>query len=397
VSNYKKDILFLKGLTFLHFGGKAIILPFLPLFLLARGFSLVEIGTIMGVAPLVSIVAQPVVGYVSDKYKTVKKILIILYFGVAAASFGVFFHASFWVVFVSFLLFHFALSPATPLIDSMTLKTLGPNKHEYGKVRLWGSIGFFCIALLSGPILQWVGVERLFLPFLVMTGLTIFALSFLKDGKTSSVPVNLRSVGEVLKNRLFITFLLLCLFVIIPHRMNDIMIVIHLESLGATTFWVGLAWALAAVSEVPVFYYLAKKIKDFNELFLLAFVALLYTFRWILYGLISSPYILSLLQISQGITFGLFWLIAMQMAVRSVPEHLRSTGQALLTSVCFGVGGAIGGTGGGWISDHFGSHLLYQFMAGMTFIATLLIFLFFRYSQRESVVHDAPKKVKLNQ
>ncbi|MFC0472751.1 MFS transporter [Halalkalibacter kiskunsagensis] len=396
MTNYKKDILFLKGLTFLHFGGKAIILPFLPLFLLARGFSMVEIGTIMGVAPLVSIVAQPVVGFISDKYKTVKKILIILYFGVAATSFGVFFHESFWVVFISFLLLHFALSPATPLIDSMTLKTLGSHKHEYGKIRLWGSIGFFCLALLSGPILEWIGIEQLYLPFLGMTALTIFALAFLKDGTASTTPVNIRSVGEVLKNRVFITFLLLCLMVIIPHRINDMMIVIHLESLGATTFWVGLAWALAAVSEVPVFYYLARKIKNYNEVFLLAIVALLYTLRWMLYGIISSPYILSLLQISQGVTFGLFWLIAMQMAVRSVPEHLRSTGQALLTSVCFGIGGAIGGTGGGWVLEHLGSQSLYQMMAGMTFIATLLIFLFYRYSQGKSVVHHEQKKDKVN-
>jgi MFS transporter, PPP family, 3-phenylpropionic acid transporter len=391
-----KDIFFLKVLTFLHFGGKGIILPFLPLFLLYRGFSMVEIGTIMGVAPLISIVAQPFVGFISDKYKTVKKVLILLYFGVTAASFGVFFHHSFWVVFISFLLFHFALSPATPLIDSMTVKTLGPKKHEYGKVRLWGSFGFFCISLLAGPILQWINIERLFIPFLIITAFTIIVVSFLKDRTSSTTPVNIKSVGEVLKNRIFITFLLLCLLVIIPHRVNDMMIVIHLESLGATTFWVGLAWALGALSEVPVFYYLASKIKGSNELFLLSIVALLYTIRWGLYSVISSPYILSLLQISQGVTFGLFWLIAMQMAIRSIPDHLRSTGQALLTSVCFGVGGAIGGTGGGWILEHLGSHSLYQFMAGMTLVATFLIFLFYRSTQKRNIVQHVHKKVKVN-
>ncbi|WP_078544774.1 MFS transporter [Litchfieldia alkalitelluris] len=386
MNTYAKDISFLKALTFLHFGGKAIILPFLPLFLLTKGFSMVEIGTIMGVAPLISIVAQPFVGFISDKYKTVKIVLILLYIGVAAASFGVFFHHSFWVVFISFLLFHFALSPATPLIDSLTLKTLGTKKHEYGKIRLWGSFGFFCIALISGPILQRIQIERLYLPFLIMTAFTVFVLLFLKDRTSSTTPVNLRSVGEVLKNRFFITFLLLCLLVLIPHRINDMLIVIHLESLGATTFWVGLAWGWAALSEVPVFYFLAKKVNDHNELLLLSIVAFLYTVRWGMYSLITSPYILSILQISHGLTFGLFWLIAMQMAVRSIPEHLRSTGQALLTSVCFGVGGAIGGTGGGWILEQVGSFSLYRYMAGMTFIATILIFLFYRYTQRENLV-----------
>ncbi|WP_245947445.1 MFS transporter [Bacillus taeanensis] len=391
-----KQISFLKALSFFHIGGKATILPFLPLFLHIKGFSSVEIGTVMGVAPLISIAAQPIIGFISDKYKTVKRILIFLYFGVIASSFGVFFHDSFLVVFLSFLLFHFALSPCTPLIDSMSLKSLGANKHEYGKIRLWGSLGFFFIAFVSSPILQSIGIERLFFPFLVTILLTLIVLSFLRDQDTSSAPVNLKSIGEILKNRLFMSFLLLCLLVLIPHRINDMMIVLHLESLGATTFWIGLAWSLAALSEVPVFYYLAKKIKAFDELFLLSIVAALYTIRWLLYGFISSPSIVTFLQVSQGITFGLFWLIAMQMAVRTVPDHLRSTGQALLTSICFGVGGAIGGTGGGWTLDHLGSQTLYQLMAGMTFAASVLIFLFYRYNQMKHTAPHAQKKLWTN-
>lgn len=377
----------------MHFGGKAIILPFLPLFLYTQDFSSVEIGTIMGVAPLVSIVAQPFVGFISDKYKTIKKVLITLYFAVLAASFGIFFSGEFWVVMIAFLLFHFALSPATPLLDSMSIKSLGPEKrHEYGKIRLWGSIGFAITATISGPILLWIGLEKIYVLFWIVTLLMIFLITFLKEQNQTSTPVNLKGVREVAGNKSFVLFLLLCLMIMIPHRTNDTMVVLHLENLGATSVMVGMAWALAAISEVPVFYYLTNKIKEYNHLFLLGIVASIYTVRWLLYAFIASPLAITLMQMSQGITFGLFWLIALQTAVQFVPEHLRSTGQALLTSVCFGIGGAIGGTAGGWVFDALGASIMYQIMALFTLSAAAWIFLSYRSSlQKKASIGRKPE------
>lgn len=365
-----KQITFLKSLSFMHYGGKAIILPFLPLFLYGQGFTSIEIGTIMGVAPMMSIIAQPLVGYFSDKYKTIKFVLIMLYFFVFAASFGIFFSGSFWIVFLAFLLFHFSLSPATPLLDSMAIKTLGQERrHDYGRIRLWGSIGFAITATTSGPVLLWIGIDKIYVLFWIITLLTIFLISFLKEQNHSQKPVTIQGVRQVTGNKSFILFLLLCLLMMIPHRINDTMIVLYLENLGATSVMIGLAWAFAAISEVPVFYFITKKILQYNYLFLFGFIAFLYTIRWLLYAFVPSPYFITVLQLSQGITFGLFWLVALQTAVKFAPEHLRSTGQSLLTSVCFGLGGAIGGTLGGWVFDYFGSSVMYQMMAFLSFTA----------------------------
>ncbi|RCW66425.1 MFS transporter [Saliterribacillus persicus] len=379
---WKKQISFLKALTFLNMSSKGIILPFLPLFLYFRNFSPVEIGMIMGIAPMVSIIAQPFVGYLSDKYKTIKGILIILYFAVIATTFTIFFSGEFIVVFISFIAFHFALSPSTPLIDSMVIKSLGEKRqNQYGKIRLWGSIGFAITAVISGPVLSFIGIDKIYILFWILMLGTIILTIFLKDKNQSSTPVSLQGVKQILKNKNFMYFLFLCFLVMIPHRMNDTMIVLHLEELGGTELLIGLAWALAAFSEVPVFYYLSQRIMHYNHLFLLGLIAIFYTIRWLLYGLIDSPEIITALQLTQGITFGLFWLVALQTAVSFVPNHLRSTGQALLTSVCFGLGGAVGGTVGGSIFTSLGSENMYRIMASITFLATIAIFLSYRYTR----------------
>lgn len=380
-----KQLRFLNALHFIHNGGKAVTLPFLPLFLIYKGFSSVEIGMIMGVAPVISIVAQPLVGYLSDKYKTIKNILIILYCIVIATSFGVFFPDKFIIVFISIVLMHFAMSPGSPLIDSMTLHSLKDNKSDYGKIRMWGSIGFAFIAVGSGPLLQWLGVSRLYILFWFVSLITLFLFTFLKDSNETTTPVNLKSVAEVFKNKSFIWALFLALIMMIPHRVNDTMIVLHMENIGATTFVIGLAWAVAAMSEVPVFYYLTKKITQYKDFALLSIVATFYTIRWLLYSQIESAWLVTCLQVIQGLTFGLFWIVAMQLVIRAVPDHLRSTGQAVLASVCFGIGGAIGGTAGGWVFDHWGASVMYMLMASLTAFAAILLFASHIVSQRRMI------------
>ncbi|ENH97105.1 major facilitator superfamily protein [Gracilibacillus halophilus YIM-C55.5] len=379
----RKQITFLKALTLFNASNKGLILPFLPLFLTYRDFSSVEIGMIMGIAPMASIIAQPFFGYISDRYKTIKGLLILLYLAVMAISFSIFFQTSFVVVFLSFILFHFVMSPVAPLLDSMAIKSLGKNRRgDYGKIRLWGSVGFASTAVLSGPVLDWIGIEKIYIVFWFLILVVIFLTCFLKDQNHSSQPVTLTGVKEVFRTKPFMFFLFLCFLVIIPHRMNDTMLVLHLEGLGASTLMIGLAWSLAAFSEVPVFYYLSSQVMKYNHLFLLGLIALFYSIRWILYATIDSAAWITFLQISQGITFGLFWLVALQTAVHFVPNHLRSTGQALLASTCFGLGGAVGGTLGGSVLDVFGSSSMYFVMAAFSSLAMIGIFITYkRYHQ----------------
>ncbi len=274
------------------------------------------------------------------------------------------------------------MSPAGPLLDSMAIKSLGAKKRDqYGKVRLWGSVGFAFTAVVSGPVLGMIGIHNIYILFWILILLLLSLTLFLKDNNHATDKVSLQGVKEVLTNKGFMVFLFLCFLVMIPHRMNDTMLVLHLEDLGATTFLVGAAWALAAFSEVPVFYFLTQKVLQFHHLFLLGIVALLFTIRWLLYGFIESAEWIVFFQITQGLTFGLFWLVALQTAVNFVPNHLRSTGQALLMSTCFGLGGAVGGTTGGAILDNFGSQTMYQLMAAMTFLAMIGIFTSYKMRQ----------------
>src|SRR5690625_6051874 len=67
----------LKVLLFNFYATNTIIVSFLPLYLQYKGLSGKEIGWVLAIGPLVSIFSQPFWGYMSDKYKTVKRIILL--------------------------------------------------------------------------------------------------------------------------------------------------------------------------------------------------------------------------------------------------------------------------------------------------------------------------------
>ncbi len=80
------SLLPLKTLLFSFHAANTIILSFLPLYLQYKGFNGTEIGWVLATGPLVSIFSQPFWGYMSDKYKTVQKMLLICVVGLLISS-----------------------------------------------------------------------------------------------------------------------------------------------------------------------------------------------------------------------------------------------------------------------------------------------------------------------
>lgn len=91
----------------------------------------------------------------------------------------------------------------------------------------------------------------------------------------------------------------------------------------------GWGWAIAAVGEIPAFALLSRYMNRYHEMALLGVVSILYTIRWLLYGWITDPTALMFMQMMHSFTFAIFWIVALQYAVRLVPEEMRSTGLAL--------------------------------------------------------------------
>jgi MFS transporter, PPP family, 3-phenylpropionic acid transporter len=86
----------------------------------------------------------------------------------------------------------------------------------------------------------------------------------------------------------------------------------------------------------------------------------------------SAPAIVAL-SLLHGMTFGAFYVAAVAFVSSRVPEQLRASGQALMTSVTFGLGGLLGYLSAGTAYDWLGGHRLFAVSAIVEFVPALLI------------------------
>lgn len=340
---------------YLLFSSFSIVGFFLPVYFTHKGLNPGQIGTILAGASFVAIFAQPFWGYVSDKQKTVKKILLLAMFAGFFLSIGFFSAESLLWISIFYFMFAFFTSSLGPLSETLCMSYAQQHNTEFGRIRLWGEVGVGTAAFGFGFIVQYIGIDSSLYIYLIILSFAIIAGFRLPDAKAASTPVNLLALGKLFTQKKLLWFLLLVLLVGIPHRMNDSMFSIYLKSLGGTESQLGLAWLLATISTIPALIYVGKLILRWNELGIFFVAAVVYTIRWIIYSLAETPSVLIAFQLLNSLTFPLFLVACVQYMMNIVPPELRATGLGAFAVTLGGLGGIIGNAGGGYVIENFGA------------------------------------------
>lgn len=366
----------LKLFLFFFHSTTTLVISFLPVFYLERGISATHIGWLMAVGPLASLIAQPFWGFMSDKYKTIKRILLICLIGMIITSI-LFFQMNSLLSFLimGYLLFSFA-SPIGALGDSLTQKTANLTKRSFGSIRMWGSIGFAFTSVTSGWILTYIGVENLLFPLLFYAFAALFTLRFMSDAKASTKPVNVKDAFHLAKSPGLFFFLASIVFLSIAHRTNDSFMGIYIKEIGGNESIIGLAWFIGVITEAFVFATSGWWFRKYHELTFIMFAGIIYAIRFFLVSFITEPTQILWIQPLHGITFGIFYSAALQYVSKIVPEQLQATGHLLLITVFFGLSGIIGSLIGGAIIDLTNGQFLYKVISLCSIIGILNITLY---------------------
>lgn len=222
----------------------------------------------------------------------------------------------------------------------------------FGRIRLWGAFGYTAFALTIGRIMN----EEVTSFFLVAYGISlllVLVFTFnLPQLPTQDRRPLLEGVGELLQNKR----LLLVLLVAFAQAVCAFMIVAslgyHITSMGGNASQVGVAFAVAAVSELPIFligYWLYRKVGPDR---LIAILVGLYAVRMLLLALVKSPELVIVLQGLHGVTFGGFLVVCVPRTHELAHGRHPATVQALLTLAAFGLGNIIGAFLGGALLDY---------------------------------------------
>ncbi|MBP2001855.1 PPP family 3-phenylpropionic acid transporter [Paenibacillus shirakamiensis] len=365
----QRSMLPLGFLNFFIYGIMVIFGGFFQLYLQDIGLDKLEIGSLIAMAPVVSIAAHPFWKYCNERQQNAKYVLVMTLTGLLVASLLVYQATTYTNLYWIMIVFYFFQTTLPAQNNTLTLHYIEPSRYKFETLRQWGSIGTGVIAIISGVIFYVYDQIDLIFVLIACLLLAIGSAFILRPVPYGNEVLRLTSkeIRGSLQSKHFIVFVILGMLIAISSTMNAIFMPIFLTELGGSRLDVGLAIALSVVAETAVYLALRRYIrKDLTSLMIcIAITALLFSIRWYLMSQTTSPAQVLLLQCMHAITLGGFYYVGTQITTLLLPRPFRSSGQAVLTLGWGGVSGVIAGLLGGWLYQTFGGVTMYK--AGFTF------------------------------
>ncbi|MEY2683212.1 MAG: putative 3-phenylpropionic acid transporter [Pseudomonadota bacterium] len=357
--------------------------PYLSLWLKDLGFGLYAIGLLTAIQSGTRLFAPYLWGWLSDR--TGRRVAWMRYCaGVALVG-----SAGFWwpwepatawgVAMVLFLVFTHT-SAMMPLSEAVLAQVVshgaGFDAGRYGRIRLWGSVGFLVTVLLAGAWFERQGMGG----FPVWTSLTLAGVAcvvwYLPETPEARVPQGERapSVGAVLAQAPVRWFwVALCLH-ILAHVAVYAFFSLYLDHLGYSKRTIGWLWAVAVVVEIAWFYAQGRWFRPGHVNRWLLWASALMALR--MCGTAAWGHLLWVLVLAQvlhAVTFAAHHTACVAWLGRHFPGRLRGRGQALYAMVGYGLSGVLGGVLGGWVSTQWGLPAVFWCASAAAVFATLAV------------------------
>ncbi|WP_139994225.1 MFS transporter [Paenibacillus paridis] len=382
-ANARKETTALRIYSFSAYSTAAMVVSFIPLYFLDRGFSEQQIGIIYSTGPFISIFANIIMGMASDKYRTIKKLLMLLLFGQLVMISLLFPIENFALVCLVMMGFYFFQTPINPLSDSLLLLSSQYTGTPYALVRIFGSLGFAVTAYTFGLILKEIG-STWTLPLALCTiAITLMLTTRIRDYQGSARKIDFSGFFKLLRQRDVLLFFLIILTISIPHRMYEGFLAVTMRHMGASDSLVGLAWLVSALSEIPILFLLGKYGHKFKELPLLMIASIMYAVRLWLLSDIQDPRWVVATQAMHSISFGIYFSTALRYLSRLIPDEYRASGQAVYAVIWTGLAGVISGMFGGYVYEHFGREAFFKMGAGFAIVAAAAFLARYYFSRTE--------------
>jgi len=368
----------LSSFYFSYYFFVGLFVPYWGIYLTSLSFSALQIGALLSLFQISRIFAPNFLGWIADRSgEYIKWIKISSFFGFILFI-GIFWANSFLSIFLIMMAMSIFTSSTLPLAESLTLAHLKANKADskYSHIRLWGSIGFIVAAILLGIMIDSIG-EKSLIYALLLTQLVIFLLAFiLPTKKVIFLPKKKRSIWPILKKREVVVLLLSCALMVSSHGLLYNFYSIFLEQQGYSGTTIGLLWAVGVIFEIIIFLLMPRILNKFTLKAVLLISLGFAVIRFFLIGAyVDSMILLFIAQVMHAATFGSFHVASIQLIAHFFYNEHQARGQSLYNSITYGVGGAIGGLGGGYMIEYSGMANTFMLSAILPFFGFMVLIL----------------------
>lgn len=346
-----------------------------------------EIGVLMSLMQMTRIFGPNLWSWAADRAQRRVDVLRISAAAAMTAFGGMFFGATFIQFFLVMLALNACTSAQGPLSEALMLHEMKGDLTHYGRLRLWGSVGFILSVSCAGKVLDWQGIGAM--PWICwgLLFLVLLASLRMRESMCQQPQCAMPSIRLLMLQLEVPAFFLSSFMMVAAHSALYVFYSLYLAQIGYTKTVIGLMWSLGVVAEIIFFYFQAPIFRRLGAKALMLASLAIAVGRFLLIGFAAhSLFWLLVAQILHAATFAAHHSSSVMTMQRWFSGPLQARGQALYISISYGLGGVFGGLvlSRFW-SDADGSAVFFA-AAGMALAGLLAALLSFHWQARSRVM-----------
>jgi PPP family 3-phenylpropionic acid transporter len=369
--------------------------PYFPLWLKELGFGLVAISILTSVQAATRLFAPYGWGWLSDHTGERVKLLrygasmalvcaCLLFIDLRPIGLGL-------VLLAMFTLTSSMMPMSEAAMAHLVSQGGAFNAKRYGRVRLFGSLGFLVTVFMAGAWFEHFGMQH-FPAWTVLSlaavTVSVWLLPDLKEAVTHHEEN--AAVWPVLTQEPVKWFFITAFFHVLSHIGVYVFFSLYLDSLGYSKVWIGMLWAVSVIVEIVWFFTQAKWMP---RLPLTAWLVVCSGAMVLRMGLTAQwadvLWVLLIAQALHALTFAANHTVCIALLSHHFPGRLRGRGQALYTVIAYGFPGVLGGLAGGLLSDRFGLQSVYWISMMTALMATAAAYRVWRIQHPAGLTQQA--------
>ncbi len=351
--------------------------PYLPLWLQDMGLGLLAIGVLTSLPSATRLFAPYLWAWMSDH--SGHRVWLLRYCATAALLVSLTLWHPWGVVglFVVLLALFTHTSAMMPLSETVLAQQVIQSgrfdARRYGRVRVWGSLGFLVTVLAAGAWFERHGMGS----FPAWTALTLLAVvvsvwlmpATREARHPHADPVR---VWHVLVRRPVRWFFGSVFLHVLSHVFIYIFFSLYLHELGYSKTVIGLLWAFGVVVEIGWFITQGRWLPQWSLGGWLVLAGVVLVFRMLVTAAVPHwLWLLFLAQATHAITFAAHHSVCIALVSEHFPGRTQARGQALYSVIGYGLSGVTAGLLGGWVSSIWGLDAVFWMALGAAVLATL--------------------------
>lgn len=364
-------------MMFLQYGIWGAWLPlFFPFLTEHRGFTGEQAGYLFGIAAVGALVAPFIAGQIADRWFATEKFLAISHLIGAFLVWQLSSLTEYSQLVIFGLLYSLVYAPTLSLTNSIAFHHLPDRDRDFGKVRVWGTVGWIAVGIGMG---QWLRLHHTPVEETVDTLIRASHVAGMADSFKLSAILGVVlglfcftlphtppqrgqekfAAGEAFKwirKKPLLQLFLIAFPISCVHQFYFVRTVGFLSSLDIETpmidkiFGVGGGpMTIGQIAEIAVLAAMPALARAMNRKALLIIGLLAYILRFAIFAYVHEPWAVYPALALHGLCFGFFFFIAFMIVDEQTPKDVRASAQSLFNLIVVGFGVIVGNIAAGLV------------------------------------------------